>query len=177
MRLASIIKLIAPVVCVACVAACDQPPLFKSEESGKPEASAKRSEAPGPAVPGTHTDRMVRTEPRSPRAEPVPAKKKKKDSEVGGLSEAPFRIEIFTRAGSKYCAELISFLDQNKIPFVNYDIEEDDEAYYVYLDNEGIGVPMVKIGDDIILGFEPAKILQSYRALRPKTEELSGYRF
>jgi glutaredoxin len=75
------------------------------------------------------------------------------------------RVEIFVTSWCGYCRKLESFLKSKKIRYSRYDIEKSSSARKRYEGLGGMGVPVVKIGSDVIRGYSPEAIL---RALKKK---------
>jgi glutaredoxin len=73
-------------------------------------------------------------------------------------------VEIFSTNTCHFCHLAKEWLDENKVPFVDYNVGEDKERYKEMFEMTGqYGVPVIKIGDDVMVGFNPdqmAKLLE-----------------
>ncbi|MCC6955020.1 MAG: hypothetical protein IT290_12955 [Deltaproteobacteria bacterium] len=67
------------------------------------------------------------------------------------------KIEIFVTAWCPYCQRLEKFLKANNVSYKRFDIEKDGpDANRRYRELGGGGVPIIKIGTQIIRGFDEA---------------------
>ncbi|MDH4099670.1 MAG: DUF4124 domain-containing protein [Nitrospirota bacterium] len=69
-------------------------------------------------------------------------------------------LEVFVTSWCPYCKKLEAFLDAKKIPYTRYDIEKDEKAHRVYKELGGRGVPLTRIGSDVVRGYNPEAILR-----------------
>lgn len=71
------------------------------------------------------------------------------------------KVKLFTTPTCPYCVTLKKFLEQNDVEFEDIDVSEDEEALEEMKEKSGqTGVPVVEIGDEVIVGFEKQKIKQ-----------------
>ena len=71
------------------------------------------------------------------------------------------KVNLFTTPTCPYCVTLKKFLEQNDVEFEDIDVSEDEEALDEMKEKSGqTGVPVVEIGDEVIVGFEKQKIKQ-----------------
>ncbi len=70
------------------------------------------------------------------------------------------KIVIFTASWCHYCTKLRAFLNTNKIKFTEYDIEQSQLGYQLYRSLGGKGIPVIKIADTVIYGYNPDKLKQ-----------------
>jgi len=68
------------------------------------------------------------------------------------------RIEIFVTSWCGHCTRLENYLRQKKVDFVRYDIEESFFGKQKYDSMGGRGVPLVKIGSQVLRGFNAREI-------------------
>jgi glutaredoxin 3 len=79
------------------------------------------------------------------------------------------KIVLYSVSWCPHCKEAKNYLTEHNIPFINRDVEIDDEAMELLTKKyKSQGVPVIVIGDDaeIIRGFDPVKfekILEKYR--------------
>lgn len=76
------------------------------------------------------------------------------------------KIQIFVAKWCPHCKALEEFLKSEKIAYAKYDVEEDSYGMEVF-NKEGGGIPISKIGDTTIVGFDEAKFRALLEAQRP----------
>ena len=64
----------------------------------------------------------------------------------------PF-VELFATGTCGYCAQARSFLQANKVPFTELDVENNEAAYTRWRGYGGRGVPLALIGGSPVSGF------------------------
>ncbi len=72
----------------------------------------------------------------------------------------PKNVEIFVTSWCGYCKKLEKFLMDRNIPYTKYDIESNARAAEAYQSMGGTGVPVTRIGSDIVYGYDPDRILE-----------------
>ena len=74
------------------------------------------------------------------------------------------KVEIFSTPSCHFCHMAKDWLTEKNISFVDYNVGEDKEKRKEMVEMTGqLGVPVIKIGDDVMIGFSPeqmAKILE-----------------
>ncbi|RMG44128.1 MAG: glutaredoxin family protein [Candidatus Dadabacteria bacterium] len=73
------------------------------------------------------------------------------------------RVEIFVTSWCPYCRRLEKFLTSEKIAYVRYDIEHDPKGRKIYDSIGGRGVPVIRIGQTVLFGFNPVEIKEALR--------------
>jgi len=69
------------------------------------------------------------------------------------------KIEVFSTPTCPYCTKLKNWLDEQGIPYEDYDVSSNREKAKEMLQMSGRrGVPQTKVGDQMIIGFQPGKI-------------------
>ncbi len=69
------------------------------------------------------------------------------------------KVRIFTTLFCPYCYSLKEFLKENKIEFEEIDVLEDEKARQEMIEKSGqMGVPVVEINGEIVIGFDKEKI-------------------
>jgi glutaredoxin len=79
---------------------------------------------------------------------------------LGGFSaaaEAP-KVDIFVTSWCPYCSKLESFLKKRDVDYTRWDIEKDAKGARLFADLGGEGVPVARIGDRVVHGYDPAEI-------------------
>ena len=70
-------------------------------------------------------------------------------------------IKVYSTKFCPYCVTLKQFLEKHNINFVDIDVSEDKEAQEEMVKKSGqMGVPVVDIDGQIIVGFDKEKISQ-----------------
>jgi glutaredoxin 3 len=74
------------------------------------------------------------------------------------------KVEIYSTPSCHFCHMAKDWLTEKNIPFVDYNVGEDKEKRKEMVEMTGqLGVPVIKIGDEIMIGFnqeQMAKILE-----------------
>ncbi len=73
------------------------------------------------------------------------------------------KIEIYSTASCHFCHMAKEWLNEKQIPFIDYNVGEDKDKRKEMVEMTGqLGVPVIKIGDEVMIGFneeQMAKIL------------------
>lgn len=117
-------------------------------------------------VPEEYRKQLDQAKPLPPinRADFLP-----KESKVG--SDAPAaptlptspKVEIFVTDWCPYCTKLEEYLRANQIKFTRYDIEKSPVGKRKHQELGGGGIPLVKIGSQVIRGFDVSSIQQALK--------------
>ena len=75
------------------------------------------------------------------------------------LGAETLKVEIFVTSWCPYCRKLENFLKENKIDYTRYDVEKDAKGAEEFERMGGEGVPMARVGKEIIHGYNPEGIL------------------
>lgn len=71
------------------------------------------------------------------------------------------RVRVFSTPACPYCFTLKEFLKDNGIEFEDIDVAKDVQAREEMVKGSGqIGVPVIAIDDEFMVGFDRAKICQ-----------------
>ena len=71
------------------------------------------------------------------------------------------KVRIFSTPACPYCVTLKAFLKENKIEVEEIDVSEDEAGREEMIEKSGqMGVPVVDIDGQIIIGFDKEKISQ-----------------
>lgn len=90
-----------------------------------------------------------------------PEKKKSAISDLGHVAIAgPKHVELYVTSWCGYCKKLEKLLKEHHVSYERYDIEADPHAAEVFHSIGGTGVPVVRIGSDIVYGYDPDRILE-----------------
>lgn len=70
-------------------------------------------------------------------------------------------IKIYSTPACPYCATLKEFLKEHNIEFEDIDVSQDFQAQEEMIKkSEQMGVPVVEINGQIVIGFDKERILQ-----------------
>ncbi len=105
------------------------------------------------AIPTQYREkvRTIETPPPAPRAY------------APGAKPGAKQVDIYVTSWCGYCRKLESFLKSKSIPYNRHDIEKSSSARQAHLKMGGGGIPVVKIGSEIIRGYSPDAILRSLK--------------
>ena len=69
------------------------------------------------------------------------------------------KVEIYSTPTCHYCHMAKDFFEDNNIEFTDYNVAENMEKRTEMVETSGqMGVPVIKIGDEFVIGFNEAKI-------------------
>lgn len=82
--------------------------------------------------------------------------KEKKKEEIKKQQE---NVEVFSTPTCPYCTKLKQWLDNEGIPYEDYDVSSNKEKAKEMIKMSGRrGVPQTRVGDQVVVGFQPGKI-------------------
>lgn len=68
-------------------------------------------------------------------------------------------VSIYTTPTCGYCRMAKDFFKEHNIAYIEYDVAADTEKRKEMIDKSGqMGVPVIFIGDDMVIGFNEEKI-------------------
>ncbi len=68
-------------------------------------------------------------------------------------------VTIYSTPVCHYCHMAKDFFAENNVEFTEYDVASDLEKRKEMVDMTGqMGVPVIRIGDDVVVGFDEAKV-------------------
>ena len=71
-------------------------------------------------------------------------------------------VKVYTSPSCPYCFTLKEFLKENNIKFEEIDVSKDEKAKNKVIKRTGkMEVPMIEIGDEVIVGFDREKICKA----------------
>ena len=69
------------------------------------------------------------------------------------------KVKVYSTKTCVYCNALKEFLNQHNIEYQNFDVGEDDRAREEMIQKTGqMGVPVIEIDDEIVIGFDKERI-------------------
>ena len=70
-------------------------------------------------------------------------------------------VKVYSTNTCPYCTRAKEFLEENRIEFENINVSDDEEAAQEMIEKSGqMGVPVIVIGDEVIVGFDKYKIME-----------------
>ena len=71
-------------------------------------------------------------------------------------------VEVFTTPTCPYCTKIKKWLESEDIQYIEHDVSQNKEKAKKMMEMSGQrGVPQTKVGDEIIVGFQPGKIKEA----------------
>lgn len=68
-------------------------------------------------------------------------------------------VTIYSTPSCHYCQAAKEFFTENNVEFTDIDVASDQEKRKEMVDMTGqMGVPVIKIGDDVVVGFDEDKV-------------------
>lgn len=69
------------------------------------------------------------------------------------------KVVIYSTPTCVYCQMTKEFLKSNNIPFEDKNVAEDEQARNEMIEKSGqMGVPVIFVGDEMIIGFDEARL-------------------
>ena len=69
------------------------------------------------------------------------------------------KVKIYSTPTCGYCNVAKDFFDENNIKYEEFDVSVDEQKRKELIEISGqMGVPVIAIGEDIVIGFDQAKI-------------------
>ncbi len=69
------------------------------------------------------------------------------------------KVTIYSTPVCHFCHAAKEFFDENKVSFSEFDVASDAEKRAEMIDLTGqMGVPVIRVGDDVIVGFDEPKL-------------------
>ena len=78
-------------------------------------------------------------------------------------------VVIYATSWCPYCAKTRSFLQAADVSYTEFDIEKSEQAHQEYQRLGGRGVPVVKIGDKVIYGYDPDSMRTAIEQLNDRS--------
>ena len=78
---------------------------------------------------------------------------------VFGVIMPAKKVKVYSTPTCPYCKQVKDFLKQNKVDYTDVDVSKDEKAAQEMIDKSGqMGVPVIEIGNELIVGFDRPKI-------------------
>jgi mycoredoxin len=75
------------------------------------------------------------------------------------VTQSESNVVLYATQWCKYCQKTRQFLADNKIDYVEYDIETSEQGAREFKDLHGAGVPLLRINSEIVTGYNPSAIM------------------
>ena len=73
-------------------------------------------------------------------------------------------VKVYSTTTCPWCTKVKEFLKDNNIKFKDINISEDTKARNYIIERSGqIGVPVIEIGKEVIVGFDESKIRKALK--------------
>jgi glutaredoxin-like YruB-family protein len=73
-------------------------------------------------------------------------------------------VKVYSTTTCPWCTKVKEFLKENNIKFKDINISEDEKARNEIIEKSGqMGVPIIEIGNKIIVGFDESKIRKALK--------------
>jgi len=74
------------------------------------------------------------------------------------------KVIVYSTPTCPYCHSAKEFLKENKVPFKDIDVSKDSKAAEEMIEKSGqMGVPVIEIGNEIIVGFDKERIKKALK--------------
>ena len=73
------------------------------------------------------------------------------------------KVEVFVTDWCPYCKKLEAFLKAKKVQYTRYNIERDKKGAKLHAQLGGGGVPVLRVGSQVIHGFDQAQVASALR--------------
>jgi mycoredoxin len=70
------------------------------------------------------------------------------------------KVILYATAWCGYCKKTRALLNENNIPFYEYDIEKSQEGFKQHKSLGGKGIPVLLINGEVVNGYNPTRILE-----------------
>jgi glutaredoxin len=108
-------------------------------------------------VPPQWRDRVGRIEVAN-RATPTPPAQRDARRPYAAVASQP-EVVVYSTSWCGWCRRTIAWLDENRIAYVNKDIERDDRWRAELIEKTGrTTIPVVEIGGQLVQGFDPERM-------------------
>ena len=78
---------------------------------------------------------------------------------MDGNEKSTGTVTIYSTPVCHFCHAAKDFFTENKVEYADYDVASDAEKRQEMIDLTGqMGVPVIKIGEDVVVGFDEPKI-------------------
>ena len=69
------------------------------------------------------------------------------------------KVKVYSTPTCPWCAKVKEYLNEKKVDYEDLNVAEDDKARKVMIEKSGqMGVPVIEIGETIIVGFDKEAI-------------------
>lgn len=80
-------------------------------------------------------------------------------------------VIIYSTPVCHFCQAAKAFFKENKIEYTEYDVAADAEKREEMIEMTGqMGVPVIRIGEDVVIGFDEPKVKELLAGKKPESE-------
>lgn len=84
-------------------------------------------------------------------------------AQVSRVAGADAGVTLYTTEWCGVCKRAKAFLTQNGVPFREWDVEKTDYGAAKYRQLGGSGVPLITVGQEKMMGFEPTRFMDMWK--------------
>lgn len=82
------------------------------------------------------------------------------------------KVTIYSTPTCQYCNQAKEYMKENEIDYKEYDVSSDAERRKEMIEKSGqMGVPVIVVGDDLMVGFEEARFEELVEAHKDDSDE------
>lgn len=71
------------------------------------------------------------------------------------------QVTIYSTPVCHYCQAAKEYFNENNVSYTEHDVASDSEKRQEMIEMTGqMGVPVIRIGDDVVVGFDEAKVAE-----------------
>ena len=74
------------------------------------------------------------------------------------MSDSTPSVTLYSQPGCAPCFAARMFLQTRNIPFLYKDVQADPQAFRELMDLGSRSTPTLKVGDEVMIGFDPARL-------------------
>ncbi len=80
------------------------------------------------------------------------------------VAEREVKVIVYSTPACPWCYKVKEFLEEHNIPFIEKDVSADREAAYEMIaKSHQMGVPVIDVNGEIVIGFDEIKLRQLLR--------------
>lgn len=88
-------------------------------------------------------------------------------AQVSRVAGADAGVTLYTTEWCGVCQRAKAYLRQNGVPFREWDVEKTDYGATKFRQLGGSGVPLITVGGEKMMGFEPNRFMEMWKRSQP----------